>query len=320
MTSIMTRIIFMGTPRFAVPSLRAVASQFDAVGVVTQPDRPAGRGRKIRPSAVKLAALDLGLPLFQPESLREAEALQRLKDWGPDVIAVAAFGQILPRAVLDLPLYGCVNVHASLLPRWRGAAPVAWAILEGDDVTGVTIMKMDMGLDTGPVLATKKEPILPRDTRERLEVRLADVGAELLVETLPKYLRCDLLPHEQPPEGATKARRLRSEDGMLDWALPVLRLDRQVRALNPWPGAYSEWNGRRLYIRQAEPVPGLAVDAAPGTVVALPDGIVVATGKGALRVLEMQLAGRRKMNVSDFVRGRPDWIGARLEWSGVGAR
>ncbi len=302
----------MGTPEFAVPVLEALADIHKVVGVVTQPDRPAGRGRRLSLSEVKQAALERGLPLSQPQSLRAPEAVAQLAAWRPDVFVVAAFGQILRQDVLDLPPHGCINVHASLLPRWRGAAPIEAAILAGDEVTGVTIMQMDAGLDTGPILAQREEPILPDDTRATLGERLARLGAELLIETLPAYLAGDLPPRPQPEEGATYARQLRKEDGLLDWSRPVVELDRQVRAFTLRLGAFTTWRGQRLKVLRAVPLPAWQGEATPGTVVALVDGVAVATGEGALRLDEVQLAGKRPMDVAAFIRGKRDFVGSRL--------
>jgi len=302
----------MGTPEFAVPVLEALADAHQVAGVVTQPDRPAGRGRRLAPSPVKQVALEHGLPLSQPHSLRTPEAVAQLAAWKPEAIVVAAFGQILPQDVLDLPPHGCLNVHVSLLPRWRGAAPVAAAILAGDEVTGVTIMQMDAGLDTGPVLARREEPIQPDDTCATLKERLARLGAELLVETLPAYLAGNLLPRLQPEEGATYAGQLRKEDGLLDWSRPAVELDRRVRAFTPWPGAFTTWGERRLKVLRAAPLPAWQGDASPGTVVILADGVAVATGDRALRLEEVQLAGKRPMDIAAFLRGQRDFAGSRL--------
>jgi len=305
----------------------ALADSHQVVGVVTQPDRPAGRGRRLSPSPVKQVALKRGLPLFQPQSLRAPEPVAQLAAWRPDVIIVAAFGQILRQDVLDLPprSHGCLNVHASLLPRWRGAAPIAAAILAGDEVTGVTIMLMDVGLDTGPVLAQREEPIRPGDTKADLEKRLALLGTELLIETLPPYLVGELLPWPQPEEGVTYAKQLRKEDGLLDWSRPAVELDRRVRAFTSWPGAFTTWRGQRLKVLRAVPLPGWRGDAPPGTMVALADssaeadrrsvaevGAAVATGEGALRLEEVQLAGKRPMDVVAFLRGQREFVGSRL--------
>jgi methionyl-tRNA formyltransferase len=310
----MARVVFMGTPEFAVPTLEKLADAHHVVGVVTQPDRRVGRGQRLAPSPVKQAAQERGLPLLQPQTLRTPEAVAQLAAWEPNVIVVAAFGQILRKDVLDLPLHGCLNVHASLLPRWRGAAPVAAAILAGDEVTGVTIMKMDAGLDTGPILKQSKPvSISPHDTRESLERRLSRLGAKLLVEkTLPPYLAGDLLPQPQPKEGVTYAEQLHKEDGLLDWSRSAVELNRQVRAFNPWPGTFTTLHGQRLRVLRAAPLPDWRGDAPPGTVVALADGCAVATGEGALRLEEVQLAGKRPMDIEAFLCGQRDCIGSCL--------
>ena len=302
----------MGTPGFAVPTLETLADAYQVVGVVTQPDRRAGRGRRLAQSPIKRAALARDLPLFQPQSLRTPEAVAQLAAWEPDAIVVAAFGQILRQDVLDLPPHGCLNIHASLLPRWRGAAPIAAAILAGEKVTGVTIMRMDAGLDTGPILAQREEPIRPDDTRVALEERLAQLGAELLVETLPAYLARELLPQPQPEEGITYAGQLRKEDGRIEWSRSAAELDRQVRAFNPWPGAFTTWRGQRLKVLRAAPLPGWRGDAPPGTMVALADGVAVATGEGTLRLEKVQLAGKRPMDAAAFLRGQRGGVGSRL--------
>ena len=304
----------MGTPNFAVPTLESLASAryVNVVGVVTQPDQAVGRGRRVEPPPVKQAALALGLPVSQPQSLHGPEAMVQLMAWAPDVIVVAAFGQILRQDVLDLPPHGCLNVHASLLPRWRGAAPVAAAILAGDKVTGVTVMQMDAGLDTGSILSQREEPIHPDDTRAALRERLARLGADLLTETLPAYLAGDLLPQPQPEEGVTYAGQLRKGDGLLDWSLPAVELDRRVRAFTPWPSAFTTWRGQRLKILRAAPLPGWQGGGPPGTVVALADDVVVATGEGALHLKEVQLAGKRPMDIAAFLRGQRDCLGSRL--------
>lgn len=316
----MSRFVFMGTPDFAVPTLEALigAQSAHLVGVVVQPDRPAGRGRRLVSPPVKRVAQAHGLPFLQLQSLDTPEAVARLAAWEPDVVVVAAFGQILKQDVLDLPLHGCLNVHASLLPRWRGAAPIPAAILAGDEVTGVTIMRMDAGLDTGPILAQREEPIQPDDTWATLETRLARLGAELLLSTLPVYLAGDLLPRPQPEQGVTYARQLRKEDGLLDWSRPAIELGRQVRAFQPWPGAFTTLQGQRLKVVRAVPLPGWRGDMPPGTVVALDDRrtIAVATGEGALRLEEVQLAGRRCMDIAAFLCGQPDCVGSCLGVTG----
>jgi methionyl-tRNA formyltransferase len=307
----MARITFMGTPEFAVPILKALTDAYQVVGVVTQPDRKAGRGRELRPSPVKEVALEHDLPLFQPQTLRTAEAVAHLATWRPDVIVVAAFGQILRQDVLDLPTHGCLNVHASLLPRWRGN-PLAAAIMAGDEITGVTVVKMDAGLDTGSILSQREEPIRPDDTCATLEERLSQIGADLLIETLPAYLAGNLIPRPQPAEGVTYAPQLHKEDGQIDWHKSAVELDRQVRAATPWPGASTTLQGKRLKILRATPLPDWRGDAPPGTIVALVDGCAVATGKGALRLEMVQLAGKRPMGIEAFLCGRRECVGTCL--------
>jgi methionyl-tRNA formyltransferase len=307
----MARIVFMGTPEFAVPTLEALADAHQVVGVVTQPDRHAGRGRELRLSPVKEVALERTLPLFQPQTLRVSEAVEQLKAWGPDVIVVAAFGQILRQDVLDLPPHGCLNIHASLLPRWRGN-PLAAAILAGDQVTGVTVMKMDAGLDTGPILAQREEPIRLDDTCATLGERLSHMGAELLIEILPVYLAGELAPRSQPEEGVTYAEQLRKEDGRIDWQRSAVEIDRQVRAVTPWPGAFTTLQGRHFKVLKATPLPDWKGDAPPGTIVALADRCAVAAGRGALRLERVQLAGKRPMDIEAFLCGQRECVGTCL--------
>jgi len=310
----MARIVFMGTPDFAVPVLQAVAQDHRLVGVVTQPDRPAGRGRRLVVPPVKEAAQALGVEVFQPPTLRPPEAVDHVLSWRPDLVVVAAFGQILRPEVLAIPPHGCLNVHASLLPRYRGAAPIPAAILAGDERTGVTIMRMDEGLDTGPMLAQADWPIGSRDTTGGLTAALARLGAGLLAEILPGWLAGHIAPRPQDEAQVTTCRTLRKEDGLLDWALPAAHLDRQVRACDPWPGAYTTWAGQRLKILCARPLPGRpgAQGAAPGRVVDLAPGTGVATGAGVLELLEVQLAGKGAMDVHAFGQGRRDFVGSLL--------
>lgn len=309
---VLPRIVFMGSPAFAVPVLEALARTYPVVGVVTQPDRPAGRGSRLRPPAVKVAAERLGLPVFQPEKVSASAALAHLRAWAPDIIIVAAFGQILPPDLLALPPYGCLNVHASLLPRWRGAAPIAAAILAGDTVTGVTLMQMDEGVDTGPILAQREEPIYPDDTTASLTERLARVGAELLIDALPRYLRGEIHPVPQPEEGVTYCRPLEKADGHLDWKRPATELERQVRAMTPWPGAFTFWEGQQVKVLRAEVQPDWTGDEPPGTVIPLRSGAGVVTGQGVLRLLEVQMAGKNPLPIDAFLRGRRNFIGAVL--------
>jgi methionyl-tRNA formyltransferase len=310
----MTRVVFMGTPEFAVPSLRALVTHpdFDVVGVVTQPDRPAGRGGKLRESAVKKETLAQGLHFYQPETLRTNEAVAHIAAWGPDVIVVAAFGQILKPKVLNIPPHGCLNVHASLLPRWRGASPINAAIEAGDGVSGVTIMKMDAGMDTGPILLQKRTAIAPRETAETLHDRLAELGAEALIEVLPPYLAGVLDPQPQPPrddEAVTYAKLLSREDGAIDWFAPAVIIDQKIRAYTPWPGAFTTWEGDLLKILEAHPAAG---SAGPGQVIEYGGEIAVGTGAGLLVLDTIQAAGGRAMDAGAFVNGHPDLIGAHL--------
>jgi methionyl-tRNA formyltransferase len=313
-----TRVIFMGTPEFALPALQALIAHYHVVGVVTQPDRPAGRGRSIQPPPVKQTALAHDVPVYQPKTLRRDEAVARLAAWAPDLIVTAAIGLILPREVLNLPARGTLNVHASLLPRWRGAAPIQAAILAGDDQTGVTIMCTEEGLDTGPILSQRAIPIAPRETAASLHDKLAPLGAELLIDTLPAYLDGKLDPQPQPEEGATIAPRIGKEDGRVDWDRSAVAIDRQVRAFTPWPGAFSFWEGRRLKIVEAFPLPASVPleqgerSGPPGTVVQLEGRPAVVTGEGLLRLDQVQVAGRRVTSGGEFLHGHADFVGARL--------
>lgn len=309
----MARVIFMGTPQFAVPTLLALDDQHEVVGVVTQPDRPAGRGRKIMMSPVKEAALAWDLPVYQPETLRSPQAVEHLAAWEPEVIVVAAFGQILQTPVLDLPPHGCLNVHASLLPRYRGAAPIPAALLAGDPVTGVTIMRMDEGLDTGPVLAQAEYSIAPRETSASLTERLASLGARLLVEALPGWIGGEIQAQPQDDAAATYCRPLKKADGYLDWHQAATYLDRQVRACDPWPGAYTTWQGQRLRVLRARPRSEWQGSGQPGKVVQLePVGLGVITGEGVLELLEVQLAGKKPMAADHFARGQRELAGGSL--------
>ena len=308
----MARIVFMGSPKFAVPFLESLHAAHDVVGAVTQPDRPAGRGGKLKPSFVKATAQSLDIPVCQPEKVGGEDALEQLHAWNPEVVVVVAFGQLLPPSVLDLPPHGCLNIHASLLPRWRGAAPVPAAIMAGDETTGVTVMKMDAGLDTGPILTQHEEPILPDDTTASILRRLAPAGAELLLATLPPYLSGALAPRPQPANQVTYCDVLDKEDGRLEWSRPAVELDRQIRAVFPWPKAFTTWEGQRLVIHRAVPVPGWKGEQPAGTVIPLEEGAGVATGAGALRLVKVQLAGKKALPIDTFLRGQRDFTGAVL--------
>ena len=295
----------MGSPEFALPSLRALASHYPLTGVVTQPDRPAGRGRKLTPPPVKVLADEYDIPVIQPRRLRKQEAMAQLQKWQPDVIVVAAFGQILKPEVLELPPHGCVNVHASLLPRWRGAAPIRAAILHGDEQSGVTIMRMDPGVDTGPILSQRAIPIRPDDTAETLSERLAVLGAELLMETLPGYLDGKITPSPQDDSHATYAPMLKKEDGELDFSQTAVQLARRVRAFNPWPGTFTRWNGNLLKIQRAHA--RQEISAAPGERLVHRDLPAFGTTEGILVLEEVQPAGKKPMPGDVFLRGARDW-------------
>lgn len=300
----------MGSPEFALPTLRALAGNYLVVGVVSQPDRPAGRGRALAPPAVKVLATELGLPVIQPANLRDPEALQQLHAWEPDLIVVAAFGQILREEVLSLPHFGSLNVHASLLPRWRGAAPIQAAILHGDAETGVTIMKMDAGVDTGPILSQKVIPISKEATAGTLSPLLAQSGAELLLETLPAYLSGELQPRPQSGT-ATYAPMIKKADGELDFSQPGSELERKVRAFNPWPGAFLTWKGGRLKIHRASfsrpNVPPGNESLNPGGLTYIDEYPAIITIDGVLILEELQPAGKKPMSGDVFLRGARNW-------------
>lgn len=298
------RIVFMGSPGFAVPSLEKLIHKYQVAGVVTQPDRPAGRGRSLAASAVKQLAQRTGLPVIQPRRLSEPAAGARLREWQPDLIVVAAFGQILKPDVLSLPQFGCLNVHASLLPRWRGAAPVQAAILHGDQKTGITIIKMDTGLDTGPLISQREVSILPRETGGELSARLSYLGADLLLETLPGYLDGSLIPRPQDDAQATYAGMLKKADGALDPEMPAEYLARMVRAYHPWPGTFIEWKGRPLKVHQARAAGGRE----PAGSLLVLDGLpALATQDGLLLFEQVQPAGKRVMSGETFLNGARDW-------------
>lgn len=299
------RIVYAGTPEFAVPALEAlIASPHEVVAVYTQPDRPAGRGRRLQASPTKQLALEHGIPVEQPERLKAPEDQARLRDYRPDVIIVAAYGLILPQAVLDIPRHGCLNVHASLLPRWRGAAPIQRAILAGDAETGVTIMQMAAGLDTGDMLARHPCPIGPGDSAAMLHDRLARLGAEALLATLDDLAAGRLAPEPQDERLATYATKLTKDEAEIDWQQSAAAIDRTVRAYNPWPVAFTRLGGEPLRIWEARP---LAEDAGtePGTVVVEgANGIDVASGSGRLRILRLQLPGGKPLAAREFLNGR----------------
>lgn len=300
-----TRIVFMGSPDFSLQTLRALHQNYHVIGVVTQPDRAAGRGRELKAPVVKRLALELEIPVMQPERLSQPEAMEQLSAWAPEVIVVTAFGQILKQDVLDLPKCGCINVHASLLPRWRGAAPINAAILHGDDETGVTIMKMDAGLDTGPILAQHSVRIERDETAGSLFEKLSRLGADLLLESLPGIISGKIKVRPQPEEGATYARMIKKEEGRLDFSQPAVELERKVRAFNPWPGTFFEWGGHLLKIHQASVSPGKKREGERLILNGLP---AVGTPEGVLLLEEVQPAGKKRMAGKSFLAGARDWV------------
>jgi methionyl-tRNA formyltransferase len=306
------RIVYAGTPEFAVPALKAlIESRHEVAAVYTQPDRPAGRGRKLTPGRVKRVALEHGIAVEQPERLKPADVQERLRGYAPDVMVVAAYGLILPKAVLEIPVHGCLNIHASLLPRWRGAAPIQRAILAGDAETGVTLMQMAPGLDTGDILMKARTPIGATDTAQALHDRLAEQGAELLIQGLDALTRGRLRPEPQDESLATYAGKLSKAEAQLDWFLAAATLDRQVRAFNPWPVAFTHLDDEPLRIWQARPEAS-PVTAPPGTVVAEgPEGIDVATGDGLLRLTRVQFPGGRPLGAREVLNSR-SLLGKRL--------
>ncbi|HET7011340.1 MAG TPA: methionyl-tRNA formyltransferase [Anaerolineales bacterium] len=306
------RLVFLGSPEFAVPSLEALARHYDITGVVTQPDRPAGRGRQTRSPAVRVTAHRLGLPVLQPARISDPEALETISSWDPDLIVVAAFGQLLRPSILDLPRLGCLNIHASLLPRWRGASPIQAAILAGDRTSGVTIMKMDQGLDTGPLLSQRAVPLSPDETGGSLSTRLASLGASILLETLPGYLAGSVVPVAQDEKQATYAPRLRKSDGALDPAEPAERLARRVRAFHPWPGAYIDWDGGRLAVLAAHATTD-DLPSSPGTLSVLEGDPVLATAQGTLHLDRVQPQGKKPMSGAAFLRGSRVFAGTSIK-------
>ena len=341
----MHRIVFMGTPRFGELILRALIGhsrpsdpakgippkgwrdtvavagrsssggtehQYEIAAVVTQPDRPSGRGQRTAVSPVKALALEQNLPVLQPRRLRDEQVVQQLHTLAPELIVVAAFGQILPPSVLSLPHHGSINVHGSLLPRHRGAAPVPAAILAGDSQTGITIMLMDPGLDTGPMLSQAALEVLSDDTTASLTERMGHLGAQLLLETLPRWIAGEITPTKQDESQATYAGLLRREDGRIHWADPAEQIARRCRALYPWPGAYALWQDRELKLLRARPLATQIPAEPPGKVVSAESQIAVVTGNGLLILDEIQLAGKRRLSAQEFVRGQPSFMGSIL--------
>lgn len=305
----MATVVFMGTPDFAVPALRLLMQHHSVLAVVTQPDRPAGRNRKVQESPVKQAAAAAGIAVFQPEKIRRAEAIETLRQWPADLFVVAAFGQILPQVVLDLPRFGSLNIHASLLPRWRGAAPIQAAVRAGDAVSGITIMRMDAGLDTGPILTQREIALAAGETGASLHDKLSALGGELLIDTLPGYLDGRIVPQAQDDELATLAPRIQKDEGRIDWSRPALDIDRLVRAFTPWPGTFTYWGGKLLKILAGAPGEGRAE---PGQAIVRDGALAIGTGDGLYVPARLQLEGRAAASAADFLRGHPSFAGARL--------
>ena len=299
------RIVFMGTPDFSVGTLRALAEAgHQIVGVVSQPDKPRGRGKALAPTPVKEEALRLGLPVYQPARVREEGFVQTLRELEPDVIVVVAFGQIIPESILSLAPLGCINVHASLLPGYRGAAPIQWAVINGEEKSGVTIMRMDAGLDTGDMISRVEVPLSEEETGGSLFEKLSQAGARLLVETLPTLADGTAVYEKQPSESPTDyAGMIRKEMGNLDWSMPAVKLERLIRGLNPWPSAYTFLGGKTLKLWRAR-VEQSQSEASCGTVLSAgKGGLLVQTVDGALRILELQLEGKKRMDAEAFLRG-----------------
>ena len=310
------RIIFMGTAELSCASLEKLAGDknVSVVAIVSQPDKPKGRELKLTPSPVKVLAENLNLPVLQPLKARDEKFIGELRALKPDLMVVVAYGQILPQNILDLPKFGCLNVHTSLLPKYRGAAPIQWAIADGEPETGVTIMKMDAGLDTGPMLATRRTPILPTDDSQILHDRLAQLGAELLAETIPDYIAGKITPQPQPAAGSTYAAKIKKEDGQIVWSQPAVQIWNRLRAFTPWPGAFTylhaEPKPQLLKIWKAEVVGN---SGPTGTVLAADKtGIVVGCGEDSLRILELQREGGKRLTAEQFLAGFPLKAGLRL--------
>ncbi|MBA4494187.1 methionyl-tRNA formyltransferase [Paenactinomyces guangxiensis] len=307
------RIVFMGTPDFAVPSLRAlVEEKYQVVAVVTQPDRPKGRKKELTPPPVKVAAQNYGIPVYQPEKLRDPEAIKKVLEYKPDLIVTAAYGQIVPEEILNVPRLGCINVHASLLPKYRGGAPIHKAIIDGEKETGITIMYMVKALDAGDMIAQRSVPITEQDHTGTMHDKLSRTGADLLKEVLPRLVKGEITAVPQDESKVTYAPNIRREDEKIDWSRSAKAIAQQVRGLHPWPVAFTLWKGKPFKVWWAEPLDEPAREV-PGTVKRIgTDGIVVATGEGSLLLTEVQPAGKKRMAVEEFARGRQMEAGERL--------
>lgn len=302
------RVVCMGTPDFSVGTLKALAAAgHEIAGVVSQPDKPKGRGKNLQPTPVKEAAMELGLPVYQPKKVRDPEFLEVLKELNPEVIVVVAFGQLIPKSILELAPYGCINVHASLLPKYRGAAPIQWAVIDGEPETGVTIMRMDEGLDTGDMISKVTVPVSADETGGSLFDKLSEAGAKLLVETLPSLEAGTAVFEKQPEESPTAyAGMIKKSMGDLDWNRPAEELERLIRGLNPWPSAYTKLDGKTLKIWKAQVLEEKEEEEKqmPGTILSTDQQeFKVKTGKGILKITELQLEGKKRMDTSSFLRG-----------------
>ena len=307
------KVVFMGTPDFAVPTLeKIIEAGHEVIGVVTQPDKAKGRGKKVLFPPVKEKALEHNLTVYQPRRAREPEFIEQMRALNPDVMVVVAFGQILPKDILDIPKYGCINVHASLLPKYRGAAPIQWAVINGDAVSGVTTMQMDVGLDTGDMLLKTEVPLAEDETGGSLFDKLSTLGGELLIETLDKIQTGDIHPEKQDDSQAGEyARTLDKALGNVDFSMSAAAIERLIRGLNPWPSAYTFYNGKTMKLWKAEIVPG--TDAAPGQIVSVDkQSFTVQTGEGGLRILELQMEGKKRMDAGAFLRGCALSVGEML--------
>ncbi len=309
------RIIFMGTPDFSVPTLRAlVEGGHEVIAVVTQPDKPKGRGKAVQMTPVKEQALEYGIPVYQPVKVRDPLFVQTVAELKPDVIVVVAFGQIIPKSILDMPKYGCVNIHASLLPKYRGAAPIQWAVIDGEKESGITTMMMAEGLDTGDMLEKTVLPLDEKETGGSLHDKLSMEGGKLILSTLLKLEDGTAVPTPQTEEGTCYAKRLTKELGDVDWSAAAVSIERLIRGLNPWPSAYTCWNGRTVKLWAAEVMEGAAASARPGQVVKSDKhSLLVQTGDGILSIRELQMEGKKRMDVESFLRGYPVPEGAVFE-------
>lgn len=310
------RVAFMGTPQFSVPTLeRLNSSEHEVMAVYTQPDKPSGRGKTATSTPVKRIAEEHSLSVFQPASLRDEAEVERLATLNLDAIVVVAYRQILPQEILDIPKFGCLNIHPSLLPKYRGAAPVAAAILAGDEETGVSVMLMDSGMDTGPVVSQQKVSIEPHDTTESLEQKLANVGADLLMKTLPEWIEQKMVPERQDNSRVIYTEHISKKDGEMNWLFSAVELERRVRAFYPWPGCFTYWQGKVLKILNAVAMPG-ANHVEPGVVVALSQDseipIGIGTGDGVLGIYRIQIEGKKPNTSSDFIRGQREFIGGKV--------